>query len=127
MTIQTPHTVEPFPIREGRDKAAVLAVARLIEVAPGRDMRITLTRTYAADPDAHTTTILAAVADRALAAEMAAVLGLTGVLFDLGVAWVGSPRTTAFFSSALVSATRSSRSDQTPAGREPQPHSRAPA
>ncbi len=89
MTIQTPHTVEPFPIREGRDKAAVLAVARLIEVAPGRDMRITLTRTYAADPDAHTTTILAAVADRALAAEMAAVLGLTGVLFDLGVAWVG--------------------------------------
>lgn len=89
MTIQTPPTDEPFSAREGRDVAAVLAVARLIEVAPGRDMRITLTRTYAADPDAHTTTILASVADRALAAEMGAALGMTGVDVDLGAVWVG--------------------------------------
>ena len=48
-----------------------------------------MTSDYAADAEAHDTRVRARVADRALAAEMGDVLGLTGVDVDLGAVWVG--------------------------------------
>lgn len=90
MTIQTADPYElDTDLRAERDKAAGMAVATLLLTAGPRDISITVTRDYAADSEAHDTRVRARVADRALAAEMGDVLGLTGVDVDLGAVWVG--------------------------------------
>ena len=91
MTIQTADPFAPdTELRAERDKAAGMAVATLLLTAGRRDIRITVWRDYAADAEAHDTRVRARVADRALAAEMGDVLGLTGVDVDLGAVWAGT-------------------------------------
>lgn len=91
MTIQAADPFAPdTDLRAERDKAAALAVATLLSESGARDIRVTVWREYAADPNDRDTLVRALAADRHLAADLAERLGLREDPIEGGQRWAGT-------------------------------------